>query len=27
MYVNPRLLDKADFRLSPDILRKAIKVE
>lgn len=27
MYVNPRLLDKAGFRLSPDILRKAIKVE
>ncbi len=27
MYVNPKLLDKAGYRLSPDILRKAVKVE
>ena len=27
MYVNNRLLDKAGLRLSPEILRKAVKVE
>lgn len=26
MYVNPRLLDRAGFRLSPELMRKAIKV-
>lgn len=27
MFVNPRLLDRAGFRLSPELLRKAIKVD
>jgi hypothetical protein len=27
MYVNSRLLKKAGYRLSPEIVRKAVKVE